>query len=56
MGWAEEHRENVAERMVKKIKQEGEEKTRAFLIQGGWCAYDVEYIMKRATAIIKKEQ
>ena len=54
MGWHEEHREMVAERMAAKIKQNGEQHTREFLQWGGWAEKDVEYIIKRANAINKK--
>lgn len=55
MGWHEEHREEVAKRMVKKIKMDGEQITREFLQWGGWAEKDVEYIIKRANAINRKE-
>lgn len=48
MGWHEEHRAVVAERMAAKIKQDGEQKTREFLKWGGWSDADIEYIIKKA--------
>ena len=48
MGWHEEHRAVVAERMAVKIKLEGEERTRQYLHQGGWSDVDIEYIIKKA--------
>ena len=55
MGWHEEHREMVAERMAAIIKVNGERHIREFLIcRGGWAEKDVEYIIKRANAINKK--
>ena len=55
MGWHEEHRAVVAERMASKIKQEGEELTRRYLQQGGWSDIDIEYIIKKAKATNEKE-
>ena len=56
MGWNEEHRAAVAERMAVKIKQDGEERTRQYLRQGGWSDSDIEYIIKKAKATNEKEQ
>lgn len=55
MGWHEEHRENVAQRMVAHIERNGEEITRRFLRWGGWSEIDVEYIIKRARQIAEKQ-
>ena len=56
MGWHEEHREEVAKRTAKIIKQNGEQHTREYLLHlGGWAEKDVDYIIKRANAINKKE-
>ena len=55
MGWSEDHRECVSERMAKKIKIEGEEKIRKFLVFGGWSEYDVKYIIRRAKQIAEKQ-
>jgi len=54
MGWHEEHRAVVAERMAIKIKQDGEQRTRRYLQQGGWSDADIEYIIKKAKAINEK--
>lgn len=48
MGWHEEHRAVVAERMATKIKQEGEERTREYLKWCGWSDTDIEHIIKKS--------
>lgn len=56
MSWQDDHKNEVSKRMVKKIKEIGENKTRDFLRWGGWFDKDIEYIICKAKSIMEMEK
>lgn len=56
MSWQDDHKNEVAKRMVKKIKEIGEKKTRGILYWGGWSDEDIEYIISKAKRIMEMEK
>ena len=56
MSWQDDHKNEVAKRMIEKIKVIGEQNTRAFLRWGGWSDKDIEYIISKAKRIMETEQ